>query len=112
MPHYTNGAWWPAWGTLFLPYLAWLFYLCRKTHNDVDWRAAFATALVFELVIGVGEIISVSRGHWVYNEARIWGIKLFNVPIEEHLLYYFFSPLIVITVMHAIYNSLGEKEEQ
>lgn len=111
MFNYDNGRWWPAWALLLLPYLLWLFRLCRGTMDRINWRAAFATVIVFEFVLGSAEVYSVSRGHWVYNEARIWGPKLLNVPIEEHLLYYLFPPLIVIAAMHDIRRRLEEKEK-
>lgn len=108
---YSNGPSWHAWALLLLPYLLWLLHLCRETRHRVHWRAAFATIVVFELVVGTCEIYSVSRGHWVYNDAKLWGPKLFSVPIEEHLLYYVFPPLIVITFMHALRMRLEESDE-
>ena len=109
---YSNGVRWHAWALLLVPYLVWLLSLARKTMHRVNWRAAFATVLVFELVVGTCEIYSVSRGHWVYNNAKLWGPKLFSVPIEEHLLYYMFPPLIVITFMQALRMRLEEREKR
>ena len=112
MFQYSEGQWWPAWALLIVPYLLWLLGLCRKTMDRVNWPAAFATVAVFELVVGTSEIYSVSRGHWVYNDARLWGPKLFNVPIEEHLLYYVFPPLLVICGMHAIRMALEQRGQR
>lgn len=110
MFEYANGDWWPAWAVLFLPFLFWLLVLLRRTNDRINWRAAYATIIAFELILGVTEIFSVSRGHWVYNESRIWGPKLFHVPIEEHLLYYFFSSLIVVSAFHALRLHLESPE--
>lgn len=98
--------WFPWWGTLLAPFLLALWALARDVGREVDWRAAFATVAVFELVVFPAEMISVGRGHWVYNEARIWGPKLLGVPIEEPLLYYVFPALIVIAGFHAIRKRL------
>lgn len=106
---YSNGEWCPLWGLLFLPFLFWLIYLLRRSRDQINWRAAYATIVVFEFVLGGTEIVSASRGHWVYNEARIWGPRLFGVPIEEHLLYYFFSSLIVVAAFHCLRLHLDEK---
>lgn len=90
------------WGTLLLPFLGAFWFLYGAAKDRVNWKAAFATVLLFEIVVFPAEIFSVWRGHWVYNDARIWGPRLFNVPIEEPLLYYVFPALITITAFHAI----------
>ena len=101
-PKYWAGPVFPWWATLLLPFLVVLWFLYKAAKDRVNWKAAFATVAVFELVVFPAEIFSVSRGHWVYNDAKIWGPKLFGVPIEEPLLYYIFPALIVITAFHAI----------
>ena len=68
----------------------------------MNWKAAFATVVLFESVVFPAEAFSVSRGHWVYNDARIWGARIFNVPIEQPLLYYVFPALFVIASFHVI----------
>lgn len=99
---YKKARWFPAWPTLLLPFLVAFWFLYRAARHKVNWRAAFATVAVFELVCFPAEIFSVSRGHWIYNDARIWGPRWFHVPVEEMLLYYLFSPLIIITIMQAV----------
>ena len=91
--------WWP---TLLLPYLLVLYVLYKAVASDVHWKAAIATVALSEMVCFPAEAFSVSRGHWVYNDARIWGARFFNVPIEEPLLYYVFPALIVIMSFHFI----------
>ena len=108
--NYIKGKWVPAWALLLTPFLAVLWYLHRAVKDEVNWKAAFAAVAVFEVVLFPAEWYSVSRGHWVYNEARILGPKILGVPIEEPLLYYLFSPLIIITVMHAIRKFLEARE--
>ena len=108
MFYFNEGEWFPWWAVLFLPFLFWLYILHRRTRHVINWRAAWLTVIIFEIVLGATEAFSVSRGHWVYNEARIWGPRWFNVPIEEHLLYYPFSSLIVISAMYSVRLSLAK----
>ncbi|MFA6092252.1 MAG: lycopene cyclase domain-containing protein [Elusimicrobiota bacterium] len=109
---YKKGDWRPDWPNLLLPFLAVFMLLYRFAKEHVDWRAAFCVVGLFECVVFPAEIFSVHRGHWVYNEARIWGPRVFGVPIEEPLLYYLFCPLIIITVMQAIRLALVKWEEK
>lgn len=111
-PYYNVGEWWPAWSTLLAPFLAWLLILVRWFNDHIHWPAAFVTVAVFELVVFPAEIFSVQRGHWVYNDARILGYRLFHVPIEEPFLYYFFGPLVVIATMTAIRVAVRAKENR
>ena len=106
---YASGAWWPAWALFITPFLAVFFFMYRAFKEDVNWRAAFATVALFEVVVFPWEHYALARGHWVYNAARILGPKWWGVPIEEPLLYYFFSPLIMITVMQAIQKAFHKK---
>ena len=106
MFYYNDGQWFPWWALLYVPFLSWLLILHQRTKRLINWPAAVLTVAIYELVLGAAETFSVSRGHWVYNEARIWGPRLFNVPIEEHLLYYPFSALILISGLYFVRVSL------
>ncbi|MDE2290726.1 MAG: lycopene cyclase domain-containing protein [Elusimicrobia bacterium] len=97
------------WDILYLPFLAAFWWLYHAFRRRVSWRAAWLTVLVFEGVVFPAEVFSVHRGHWVYNEARILGPRLLGVPIEEPLLYYLFSPLIIVTVFEAWRALLGRR---
>jgi len=92
----------PWWATLALPFLIIFYFVYKSSIEEVHWKAAYATVILFELVVFPAEAFSVSRGHWVYNDARIWGARLIDVPIEQPLLYYLFPPLLIITSFHAI----------
>ncbi len=106
---YTKGKWVPWWAILFIPFLILLEIIYRPVKNFVNWRAAALTVLVFELVSMSAEKYELSRGHWVYNEARILGPKFLGVPIEEPLLYYLFSPLVIICIFHLIKHHVVDK---
>lgn len=99
---YSRGEWWPLWALLMTPFLVLLAPMLRRVREEINWRAAWATVLVFELTVFAAECNSVQRGHWIYNEARILGPRILGVPIEEPFLYYLFSPIFVIALMHLV----------
>lgn len=106
---YRRGIWWPLWALLMVPFLFVFLPLYRFVKKDVHWKAAWLTVAVVEVVLMTAESYSLKRGHWVYNEARIFGPRIFGVPIEEPLLYYLFSPLIIISMFHAVKKFLDRK---
>jgi lycopene cyclase domain-containing protein len=107
--HFRQGAWTPLWALLMVPYLVLWLPLCRLVGRSVDWKAGWITVLIFEALLMPAERYSLRRGHWVYNESRILGPKVFGVPIEEPLLYYLFSPLIIISIFHAFRSFFARK---
>lgn len=104
-----KGKWWPLWSLFMVPFLLVFLPLYRAVRQEVNWFAAWGTVLVFEAIMLPAEWYALRRGHWVYNEQRIWGPKIFGIPIEEPLLYYLFSPLILICLMHFIRMKLQKK---
>ncbi|MFA6434773.1 MAG: lycopene cyclase domain-containing protein [Elusimicrobiales bacterium] len=101
---------WPASVILAAPFFLLVLPLYKAARERVDWRAAAAMIATFELLMFCAEAFSVSRGHWVWNPNRILGPVIFNIPIEEPLLYYWFPPLFVVILMHAL-ESFFEKRK-
>lgn len=99
---YRKGVWWPLWALLMVPFLGVFLPLYRFVRAEVNWKAAWMTVAVFEALLMFAEYYSLQRGHWVYNESRIFGPKIFGIPIEEPLIYYLFSPLIIISIFHGV----------
>jgi lycopene cyclase domain-containing protein len=108
-PTYNRGKKYPASALLFLPFLIVFQFIYKLSKDEVDWRAAAATVAFFEIMFLFLESYHLRRGHWVYNEARIFGPKVFGIPIEEPLLYYLFSPLVIISAFHIIKRRLSKK---
>jgi lycopene cyclase domain-containing protein len=106
---YKEGRWYPAWAMLLVPFMLLGLILRRFVGKSVDWKAALGTVLVFETLLLPAESHSLKRGHWVYNESRILGPRIFGVPIEEPALYYLFSPLIIILIFHGYLQRFGGK---
>ncbi|MCB4757029.1 MAG: lycopene cyclase domain-containing protein [Elusimicrobia bacterium] len=109
---YRKGRWIPLWAILIVPFLILFEPLYRYVKDEVNWKAAFGTVVIFELLLLCAEYYSLKRGHWVYNEARILGPKIFGIPIEEPLLYYLFPPLIIISLMHGVKKVLRKGQEK
>jgi len=104
-----KGAWWPASAVLACPFIFIRSLLSRSARPQVNWRAALATALFFEVLMIYAEHLSLMRGHWIYNEARIFGLKIWGVPIEEPMIYYWLGPIFTITLWGAIRHRLERK---
>ncbi|MBI4052045.1 MAG: hypothetical protein HY400_06030 [Elusimicrobia bacterium] len=109
MPEKKKIRWWSVSAILILPFVLIFIPLYRSVRYEVNWRAAFSMVAVFEVVMFLAEHYSLSRGHWIYNDSRIWGVKIWGVPIEEPLIYYLFPPLFVVTLLHALRKGLQTK---
>src|SRR5688572_14994183 len=73
---WTKGKWNPLWALLIIPFLLLALPLQRAVRKEVNWKAAWATVALFEIVLMCAEYYSLQRGHWVYNEARLLGPKV------------------------------------
>ncbi len=102
-PTYMRGKRWPAWAAVALPFIALL--ICVRTRvKSLCWRSALVVVLLFETANIFIEHRAVYRGHWVYNESRILGPRLWGIPVEEPIIYYLFPPLFVIIIMHLFFQ--------
>jgi lycopene cyclase domain-containing protein len=98
IPGYERGSRWPAWFGLAIPFLALMAVLFRYVKN-LSLKSALAVIVVFEIGTLCIEHHAVVNGHWVYNRAKLLGPLIWDVPIEEVLIYYLFPPLFVIFIM-------------
>ncbi|MCK4935450.1 MAG: hypothetical protein KAR84_01240 [Elusimicrobiales bacterium] len=103
---------WPATVVLLAPFMFLFIPLYKAARHSVNWAAAVAMMATFEVIMFFAEYFSVSRQHWIWNPDRILGPTIFGIPIEEPLLYYWFPPLFVVILMHAIENWLKKRAEK
>ncbi len=108
---YRKGKWWPASALLIIPFMLIFIPMGRAMRKEVNWKAVLGTVLTFEVVMFLAEVFSLARGHWVWNESRIFGYKIWGVPLEEPLLYYWFPAVFVITLFHVIFTWLEKKSK-
>jgi len=80
-----------------------LLYILRNSINLKN----LGISLFILFIIGVlWDQISVRMGIWSFSEEKIIG-NLFGIPIEEYI-FFFFVPLLVITV-YTLINKINKK---
>lgn len=104
---YDRGLRYPAWALLAIPFVLVLnFVLHVKT---LRWfPLSLSTVLFFGVLIFV-EHASIFRGHWVYNKARLLGIYVWGIPVEELVIYYVLPVFFVVGVFEWLSMKFGEK---
>ena len=104
---------WPATLVILSPLMFLFVPLYKAARHSVNWSAAIALVVTFEVIMFFAEYFSVSRQHWIWNPDRIIGPTIFGgIPIEEPLLYYWFAPLFLVVLMHAIENWLKSRDSK
>lgn len=110
-PGYDRGSRWPAWFGLAIPFLALMAGLFKHVKN-LSLKSAITVVIVFEIGTLFIEHHAVVNGHWVYNRAKLLGPLIWDVPIEEVVIYYIFPPLFVIFIMLFIYQFFLKKQKK
>ena len=100
---------WPASVLLTVPFFFIAAPLYSLTKKHVNWRAAGLMIATFSVIAFVAGHFSVVRQHWIWNPARTLGPTVWGVPIEEPLLYYWFPPLFVVLLFHAVEDWLKRR---
>lgn len=102
---------WPASVILTVPFFFIVIPLYNAAKKVVSWRAAASMIATFSVIAFVAGHFSVTRQHWIWNPARTLGPTIWLVPIEEPLLYYWFPPLFVVLLFHAVEDYLVRKRK-
>jgi lycopene cyclase domain-containing protein len=106
-PRYAHGKWGPAWFAAVAPYFLIALVAFRKALRRIHCPAlAIAFGINMPLYL-LWEYNALIRGHWVYNEQLLLGIKLGITPIEE-LFLYVTAILLGISVLEIIRAFLAE----
>ncbi|HEX2958241.1 MAG TPA: hypothetical protein VHO70_15510 [Chitinispirillaceae bacterium] len=103
IPGYERGKRFPAWSVLAIPFLVLMGAVFRYV-KKVSFKAALAVIILFETGTLLIEHHAVINGHWVYNRAKLLGPLVWDVPIEEVVIYYLFPPVFVILIMLLFYQ--------
>ncbi len=106
---YKKGVWWPATILLVLPFMLIIKPMYEAVKKKMNWKAMLATIAIFEVVMLLSEHYAIRCGLWVWNESRILGPKIGNIPIEEPFLYYWFGPFLTIVIMLFVEKKLTKK---
>ena len=102
---------WPASVILTIPFFFIAVPIYNLTKKVVSWRAAASMIATFSVIAFVAGHFSVLHQHWIWNPARTLGPTIWKVPIEEPLLYYWFPPLFVVLLFHAVEDYLKRKRK-
>lgn len=102
---------WPASVILTLPFFFIAAPIYNATKKVVSWRAASSMIATFSVIAFVAGHFSVLHKHWIWNPARTLGPTIWQVPIEEPLLYYWFPPLFVVLLFHAVEDYLKRRRK-
>ncbi len=52
-----------------------------------NWRALIATLALISFLFGVWDIFATYRGHWYFNPAAVYSVRIINLPLEELLFF-------------------------
>ncbi|MBN1981532.1 MAG: hypothetical protein JW795_08380 [Chitinivibrionales bacterium] len=110
-PTYERGKKYPAWMLIAIPFIVLIGFLMQHARG-IKWWCVVWLVVWFETALLLVEHNSVLKGHWVYNTNRILGPTIFEIPIEEPLIYYLFPPIMIIIIFHIIVGFLQKKPEQ
>ncbi len=86
-PEYISGRWGPAWFAAIAPWFIIGLLSLRATLKNIHEFAFAAVFCINMPVYLLWEYNALIRGHWVYNENRLLGIKIGVTPVEELFLY-------------------------
>jgi len=64
-------------------------------------RALFCSILLILVIFGAWDIFAAFRGHWHFNPAGVWKLRIINLPAEE-VLFFIIIPFCCIFTWEAI----------
>jgi len=50
-------------------------------------KALVSTLTLIVLIFGSWDVFATLRGHWSFAPAKVWGIRVVNLPLEEVLFF-------------------------
>lgn len=91
-----------AWIVMGIPFTLLVFKMHKLIEHRrvLSYRSLGLTLGVFYLAMTFVEHLAILNQYWVYDYSRLWGPKLWEIPIEEFLLYYWLGPTFVAVLYH------------
>lgn len=89
-----------------LPLLA----VAWATRRSLSWRALRPLGLLLAVVYAATspwDSHAVARGLWDFDPARIWGVRLFHLPLEEYLFFGLQTLLVGLWARHRLARALA-----
>ena len=115
---YARGLYFPGWTITVLAFVVASFLLIKSSYRKLNGWALVLCYLISNLMYLLVEYNGICRGHWVWNDQKIWGPKLGVIPLEELGLYIsaaaFSSPLMEIChdFLIRVHASEDDKKER
>lgn len=91
---------------LVIPILALAFARRAKLRQGWWWKAVGFTIAAALVYTTPWDNYLVATGVWYYDRARVWGILLGYVPLEEYL-FFVLQTVLGALVVHALWKSDG-----
>lgn len=116
LPVYIEGRWYPGWFIAIVPFLVFGILWLRATLKKINIPALFLSAVLNITLYLLFEYNAIMRGHWVYNEQRLLGLRLAGTIPVEQLILYFVSFLFIVpffeTTRNVLINMYGNSDEK
>jgi len=109
---YIRGLRFPAWFAMAIPFMIFIIIFVehsKELRRTISWKALACSIALFEFVLFPIEHLGVNQGFWIYNRARILGIEIWDIPIEEPLIYYLFPVIMVVFLWQLLFNRFEER---
>lgn len=91
-----------AWFVMALPvaYATVRIYLLIRDRQAVSWPAMIATVAIFFVGLAYVEHKAIVGEFWIYNYAVLWDIRIWRIPLEEYVVFYWLGPVFTIFLFH------------
>jgi lycopene cyclase domain-containing protein len=70
-----------------IPFAVLLVLWWRETARRLPWKSVLQLLLVVYLATTPWDNVAVKHGLWEFPEGKTWGIRLWNLPLEEYLFF-------------------------
>lgn len=61
------------------------FYPPLKFYRNI--KALFKSIILVVVIFGAWDMFATRRGHWSFDPAGVWSIRIINLPVEEVLFF-------------------------
>ncbi len=96
--------------TLIFP-LVLSFYPPLRFYRRVNIFALINTIILILVIFGMWDVFATLRGHWYFNENKVFPIRIFNLPFEE-ILFFILIPFCCIFTWETIKYIKGTFEKK
>jgi lycopene cyclase domain-containing protein len=91
-----------AWFVMGLPviYASLRIYLMIRDKQALSWPALITTVVIFFAGLAYVEHKAILGEFWIYNYAVMWDIRIWRIPLEEYVVFYWLGPTFTVFLFH------------